>query len=301
MDGIETRPAGVGMDAEDAPTRSDVASLVRPQVVEADCPTCASSRSGEPHSFVYAIGQVRLMFPSVGVEKELAQAAGRVDGRDLTDSQVQHEVLRANRYLARSCCYVFVVGGLETYLLRPRDPLDLDLLVEAIRPRPTPLDLDVVVGQRGPIAPPEVCNGLMVPVVTVDQLYSFDRDTLRNSIPRPSGIAKERFLATADELLDRILQVADNAGSTDEDRALNYLAVRYDRIYSLTAEAHARNASLTAIEARQAPLSGTRNLVDVVFTYTDRGTDVPEQWFVRVDVTETYPFLLTKAAPYVRR
>lgn len=291
-----------GLLVADKRVASEARSSAQAQMTGPDCPTCAAAAHGEDlYPLVYAIGQVRLTFPSVGVEKELAQAAGRVDGNDLTDLQVQHEVLRTNRYLARSCCYVFVVGGLETYLLRPRDPFDLDLLVDAVRPRPTPMDLDVVIGRRGPIAPPEACNGLMLPVVTVDQLYSFDRDSLRESIPRPSGISKERFLATADELLDRIMQAADNAGATDEDRALNYLAVRYDRIYSLTAEAHSRNASLTAIETRPAPMSGTRSLVDVVFTYTDRATDVPEQWFVRVDVTETYPFLLTKASPYVRR
>lgn len=29
----------------------------------------------------------------------------------------------------------------------------------------------------------------------------------------------------------RIVQIADNAGATDEHRALNYLVVRYPRIY----------------------------------------------------------------------
>jgi hypothetical protein len=288
-----------GMSVKSEPVAT--ATLDRPQEEPAGCPTCAAADTIEAYPFVYAIGQVRLALPSVGIEKEMAQAAGRIDGRDLTDPQMQHELLRGNRYLARSCCYVFVVGGMETYLLRPRDPLDLDLLVEAVRPRPSPLDVDVVVGVRGPIAPPEACNGLMLPIVTVDQLYSFDRVTLRDSIPRPSGISKERFQSTADELLDRIMQTADNAGSTNEDRALNYLAMRYDRIYAATAEAHGRNASLTAIDTRPAALSNTRALVDVVFTYTERASDVQDQWFVRVDVTELYPFLVTKFAPYVRR
>jgi hypothetical protein len=74
------------------------------------------------------------------------------------------------------------VQGLETYLLQPSDPGDFDLLVDAIRPRPGPADLDVVIGLRGPIAPPELCNGLMVAVVYFEQLYSFDRDALIRAI-----------------------------------------------------------------------------------------------------------------------
>ena len=98
-----------------------------------------------------------------------------------------------SRYLARQLCWVLTIQGLETYLVQPRDPRDFDRLVEAIRPRPSPLDIDVVIGMRGPIAPPEFCNGLMVPIVVFDQLYSFDRDALIKAIPRPEKM-KENSL-----------------------------------------------------------------------------------------------------------
>jgi hypothetical protein len=64
--------------------------------------------------------------------------------------------------------------------------VDLPVLIESLRPTPQPGDVDVVVGCRGPIAPPELCNGLMVPIVTVDQFYSFDRESFIKSIP-PAG------------------------------------------------------------------------------------------------------------------
>jgi PatG C-terminal len=271
-------------------------------------------RSGEPVAaaapavpasppYVYALGQIEPRFPSLAVEKEFVQVTGRADAAGLTDREALRSVLsdRANRYLARQLCWVFVIEGLETYLLGPRDPADLDLLVEAVRPRPRPTDLDVVVGLRGPIAPPEACNGLGIPVVAFDQLYSFDRDALLGAIPRPKNVpAREdqRFRATAEELLDRILQLADNAGATDEHRALNYLAVRYPAIYAQTAEAHLGNASLTAVEVRPSRLSGARMVVDVIFAYTHRQTDVTDRYFVRVDVTEEFPFLVTKLSPY---
>jgi hypothetical protein len=58
---------------------------------------------------------------------------------------------------------------------------------------------------------------------------------------------------------------------------------------------------LSAVEVRPSPLSGTRNIVDVIFSYTNRNTDVTEKFFVRVDVTEEFPFLVTKMSPYYDR
>jgi hypothetical protein len=270
----------------------------------APCPTCGGvhpAEGGEAYPYVYAIGRIQHNFASIGDEREFAQVTGRTDASGLTDQQALHQALAEHRYLARRGCYVLTVGGVETYILLARDTLDVDLLVEAVRPKPSPLDLDVVVGVRGPIAPLDMCNGLMVPIVYFDQLYSFDRATLQKSLPRPKNVSQSAFADTAEALMDRILQLADNAGSSDEDRALNYLAVRYERIYSATAEAHQRNQSVTSIDVRPAALTGARRLVDVVFSYTDRSTDVVDRWAVRVDVTEEFPYLVTKLSPYTER
>src|SRR5262245_26397518 len=274
---------------------------------QAGCPHCASegNPNGTPatYSFVYALGQVEPRFPSLAVEKEFAQATGRADSKGLTDRQTLQNVLtkRPNRYLARQLCWVLTVSHVETYLLRPRDPADLDLLVEAVRPDPRPTDIDVVIGVRGPIAPPELCNGLMLPIVAFDQIYSFDVKSLIKSIPRPEKVPADKFEPAAESLFWRVMQVADNAGATDEHRALNYLAVRYPAIYSTAAEAFGRNASLTAVDVRPSRLSGFRKIVDVIFSHTHRETDVTEKDFVRVDVTEEFPFLVTKMSPYYDR
>lgn len=137
-------------------------------------------------SYVYALGRITPRFPSLAVEKEFAQATGRAETAGLTDRQALQSVLsqRSNRYLVRQLCWVLEIEGLETYLLVPRDPVNFDLLIEALRPTPSPLDLDVVVGVRGPIAPPEMCNGLMIPIVAFDEIFFFDRDTLIKAIPR---------------------------------------------------------------------------------------------------------------------
>ncbi|MGD0702900.1 MAG: hypothetical protein ABSA02_23835 [Trebonia sp.] len=269
-------------------------------------PAEAQGPAGQQNAYVYGIGQVQPRFPSVAIQKEFAQAAGRGETGGQTDRQVIASVLgdRANRYLVRQMCWVFVIEGLETYILLPNDPADYDLLVQAVRPEPDPVDVDVIVGARGPFAPPQLCNGLGLPVVRVDQLYSFDRESLIGALPLPEGTAESgeaAFRASARELFDRIIQVADNAGATDEHRALNYLAVRYPVIYSTAATEHEGNSSLAAVEVRPSRLSGVRSVVDVIFSYTHRQTDVATKYFCRVDVTEEFPFLVTKLSPFFDR
>ena len=274
------------------------------------CPTCGVPMQVNPpgnsittSAYVYALGRIEPRFPRLSVEKEYAQATGRAETAGLTDRQALQTVLSQpeNRYLARQLCYVLTIEGLDTYILQPGDPVDLQVLIESLRPTPQPGDVDVVVGRRGPIASPELCNGLMVPIVIFDQIYSFDRESFIKSIPRPEKISAKDFGPAAGELFDRIIQMADNAGATDADRAVNYLAVRYPAIYARAAESFAANSSLTALEVRPSPLSGTRKIVEVIFSYTNRETDVTEKFFVRVDVTEEFPFLHTKLSPYYDR
>jgi hypothetical protein len=280
------------------------ATAVSPQA----CSTCGAAPAANggtpaPPSWVYAIGNIEVRFPSMSVEKEFAQATGRDKTAGLTDRQALNSVLTKpeNRYLVRQLCFVLTIEGLETYLLRPRDPADFSLLIEALRPNPSPLDLDVVIGIKGPSAPPEMCNGLMVPIVVFDQIYSFDRDALIKSIPKPEKTSAKEFAPAAEELFNRILQMTDNAGATDDNRALNYLTVRYPVIYSRAAEEFAQNSSLSAVYVHGSPLSGTRKILDVIFAYTNRNTDVVEKFFVRVDVTDEFPFLVTKLSPYYDR
>jgi hypothetical protein len=290
------------------PSEARTGTVVSPQ---AGCATCGASEgvaglspngSGTV-SYVYAIGRVEARFPNLAAEKEFAQATGRADTAGKTDQQTFHTVLskRENRYLVRQLCWVLTIQGLETYLLVPRDPADIDLLVEAIRPAPAPNDIDVVIGMRGPIAPPTMCNGLMVPIVVFDQIYSFDRDALIKAIPKPEKTTAAQFAPAAEELFNRISQLTDNAGATDEHRALNYLSMRYPVIYARAAEQFARDCSLSGVEVRPSSLSSTRKIVKVIFSYTNRNTDYTEKFFVRCDVTEEFPFLVTKMSPYYDR
>ena len=52
---------------------------------------------------------------------------------------------------------------------------------------------------------------------------------------------------------------------------------------------------------RPSRLSGTRRIVNVIFSFTNRNTDVTQKYFVRVDLTEEFPFLVTKMSPFFER
>jgi hypothetical protein len=254
-------------------------------------------------SFIYAVGRIEPTFPSRGSENEYLQAVGRIETKGQTDFGAMRTALskRENRYLVRQLCWVLRIEGLETYILTPRDPGDFEMLVDALRVPPRGTDIDLVVGMRGPLATAEMCNGLVVPIVLFDQIYSFDIDSLTKAIPRPEKADAKKFSAVAEELFNRMVQIADNVGATDEHRALNYLSVRYDSIYADAAEMHERDFSLSAVEVRLSRLSGTRKVVDVIFAYRNRNTDFIEKHFVRVDVTEEFPYLVNKLSPYYER
>jgi hypothetical protein len=274
-----------------------------PRASEASCPTCGGGAGSTALSYVYALGQLEARFPTLGVEKEFAQVAGRAETASRTNQQVIHSILTKpeNRYLARQMCWVLNVLGLETYIVQPRDPVDLTQLVDAIRDVRSPNDIDVVVGVRGPLAPPELCNGLMVPIVRFDQIYSFDRDSFLKSVPTPKNMPAEQFAPAVAEVFDRIVQLTDNAGATDEHRALNFAALKYSAIYTKAAEGLAQDFALSGVDARLSSLSGARRIVEVIFSFTNRNTDFTEKVFFRVDVTEEFPFLVTKLSPYYDR
>jgi hypothetical protein len=252
-----------------------------------------------PSGYIYALGRIEPRFSRLSVEKELAQATSRVETAGLTDRQTLHKVLSQpnNRYLARQLCWVMNISGLEIYIVVPRIPSDLDLLVESLRPAPDLGALDAVIGTKGPIAQPDMCNGLSVPIVIFDQLYSFDRESLLMSIPPPKN-GTQGFGAAAAEMLDRIFAMTDNAGATDEHRALNYLAVRDPGIYALAADCFARDLALTGIQARPWQLSVARKIVEVLFTFTHRKNEFVEKYSARVDVNDEFPFLVSKMVSY---
>ncbi len=88
------------------------------------------------------------------------------------------------------------------------------------------------------------------------------------------------------------MQIVDNTGATDEHRAINYPAIRYDAIYAKVAEMHQRNFPMTEVVVSTSRLNGTCKIIAPIFAFTNRETGFVEKYFVRVDVTEERSFLV---------
>lgn len=56
------------------------------------------------------------------------------------------------------------------------------MIVDAVRGLPKPIDIDVVIGVKGPISPPSLCNDLTLQIVTFDQIYASNIDEFIESV-----------------------------------------------------------------------------------------------------------------------
>ena len=262
---------------------------------------------GADQPYVYALGEIALDLPTPGIRREFARVAERQLGVEELDAATIRKLLARpeNRYLARMACWVLAREGVPVYLVRPRDPADLDLLIESLHPEPGPSldeqELALVIGVQGEVDPQDVCGELQVPVVYFDQIESVIREELLEAVRPRLGLLGDigaRYLLEVEGVLERILRLAGDGGSLDEYRALSYLAVRYPEIYLRAVEAFERGYELTDVQHRPAVIEDDRKIVDVIFVYTNPETGDVEQTFARVDVTEEYPFLVAGLAPY---
>ncbi|MFD5326049.1 hypothetical protein [Streptomyces sp. NPDC127092] len=273
------------------------------------CATDASPGGGADDGdtslgYVYALGRVHALFPDLSVRHEYFQAAAAGGRTDSTEADALYRVLSdpENRYIARQMCFVLSVEGVETHILKPADPAELDELVEALRPVKDDRDLAVVVGRLGPIAPPGACQGLSLPQVEVEKVWAFDRKELIRAIERRADVSRKEFARGAADTLDRLLQLGNNAGTLPTERAANYLAVRSEEIYQTSHEQREAGYVLSGVEAGPSRLSNpSQTVVTVVFSYTHRQTNVVVQYFARVDVTGLFPHTVTPFQPYYNR
>jgi len=144
---------------------------------------------------------------------------------------------------------------------------------------------------------PETCNGLLIPIVACDQIYTFTTKEFLDELTRQADpalksgqISADAFATFARDMFVRIITSFENIGGLDEHRALNYLLVQHPAPFVAAVQRH-EAAVLDSIQTRTIARPSGRRVVDVVFTFIDRATSVPERLFARVDVTEEWPFL----------
>lgn len=261
----------------------------------------------EPPKPIYVIGRVTVRFPTPGIQKEYEHESR--GGGYPTEAHAIYDVLSKHPHIARRVCYVLKVQGVDAYILQPATRNELRYIIETLKPVEPPAEeeasLDVIIGWKGPIASPEMCVGLAVPIVIVENAYSFTRTAFLQQIKESLsdlGEMPPTFQVTANDLLNRILQIADNFGELGEHRALNYVAARYPLIYQKAVEMANAKFKLDTVAVRPSRLTGVRKVCDVIFHY--RSYSAPfgvESFFVRVDTTEIWPFIVSPLSPFFER
>lgn len=269
------------------------------------CSSCGcGSTQGTPRSVavggtagspVYAVGRLRARFPSVAVEREVQALAGSDPQALLAPADVA-ELLssREHLHLARHMCWV-LEGPLnaEACVVTPRDREDLDTFVVALSD-----DEDVVhavVGSPATAETPFACpvrTGL--PAVWADQFLSFKVDEFIDAMPTPpdlgEGHAVEEWRQNARSLFNWLTQRSGNLGTSDQHRAMNYLALRYPALYHLTYQQQTAGSLLIGVDARRS-FTADRRAVTVRLTFRNPHTQVVERYQCDADIHDVLPFL----------
>jgi PatG Domain len=297
------------LTARDEPAVSGPASPVRGLAVPAavpappekvGCTTCGSSPPPatlvappvQTPTPVVSIGTITSAFPSLSVEKEFAQLLGQKDFTGFTDRQSMHSVLSQpeNRYLARRMCFLLTAygtGSTPAYVLMPELRDDLDLLIDTLKRPLSAAEFDVVKGQVIGIAPPALCNGQQLPILSFYQLYSFGLDDFQGALPRPDKMAAGDFKAACDEFFHRALRLASNASGPM--LGLSYAILSYAGLYKLIAEKYQQNYSLVDIEVRTSRV--TPGSADIWLKFVERQTGFSETYCFTVNHSGPFAFL----------
>lgn len=252
--------------------------------------------------YVYAVGELVTRFPSPDVEKEYDQVATAMNVASVYDVLKQSSVMGSledrgadNAYLAREMDWVFTINGMEAYQVEPHTLIELGNMVEAINPKAKG-KYQVLIGTQDPLT--DTGNGL--PWVTCNRIFHFDPDAFGGQVAaRATEVGATVDKKTATDFFAQLLQFVKNPGNSDNNRAINYLALNYVDFYIKKAEMDAAGKPFVGLTTQASAMSGGRTLIDVLLSFNDRKYGTIERFYCTVDVTGQFPFLSAKLQPYL--
>lgn len=266
-----------------------------------DC-GCGGGGNKGSLGYIFAIGRIYPAFPSQSIQEEFNYAYQEFKAEGPPNA-LFYQVLSQgqNLYIAQEMCWIVQIQGVDTYIAKPRSDVELYELIASLAPvNAGELKFNVIIGPRGPVASPEMCNGLQLPTVICNLSYDFTFSQFVNNMVAAIPNIPQNVV---ENMLQQMLQITDNAGETDVHRAINYLTIRSTDIYYMAWQMQNPNPPapyppgiyfLQGISSRPANVQGNRVIVDVIFEYMARDTYEIAYWYVKVDVTGEFPFLASK-------
>jgi hypothetical protein len=229
-----------------------------------------------------------------------------------------------NLYIAREMCWTFQVSTFPSYILQPRSDRELINFIRALAPRDD-ITFDTIVGLRGPVAAPELCNGLGLPVVLCDMVDTFTYEELVNTVvdavlaayPTPSQsepLSPSEIQANVGQILSGLTPLLHNEGVTDAQRAVNFLITHDMDLYTMswllmfgnesyqTAYGVKPPQTFSFVGLRTQPqrLSGASATIDIILTYQGDKENTSRQYFTSVNVQGEFPYILQPDSGMIR-
>jgi len=129
-----------------------------------------------------AVGRLRASFPSLGLQREYAEAAEADPDAPVASSDLKELISQDEyRYLARQMCWVFTVNSVDVCVVVPRSDTDLDEMVESLAADDEDRVL-VLVGEPATRLPASGCSDAGLPMVSPVQLLSFTMDQFAGAV-----------------------------------------------------------------------------------------------------------------------
>jgi hypothetical protein len=285
------------------------ASTIMPSIVPQDCGCggtkgecgCNDKQSETQHeSFIYAVGILKPVFPNKGLQQAFDSAAQALKVSEYDYYQVfsyQDNLTKQRPYLyiAAQAEWVLSINNLDNYLVLPRSQTELQQCITALKPQEDTLQevYSTVIGKLGPVVPYGESKGLL-PTVFCDQVSSQTLDALHDILKGMTGVGSDAIQDVIKQL-----EFSPNAGDSDFSRAKNFVAFRYPDIYLHTHNLKVgtdRSRSdtsyfLASIDTDYSEVMSPHAIVDVIFKYQSRDSDLLKFYYCSVDVTGQYPFI----------
>lgn len=277
-------------------------------------------------SDIYALGRISADWPDKSVENEFRANARWIDvhGLDIRQADFRHKVepcaaihpqanyvardkendlavicqvlrTRRCRYLARELdWYLHDVYGNRLYRLVPSE-YNMQQLINALLDAQSNKGSQInalVVGEAS--GRPGSLDSLVI-----TKFRAMTAHDIAKSMSKQQNAQSYRDLTHVIELY---LSLANNNGMNDEERALNYLLTYghdfYEKMYRQRSDSGSKSIHLVSVDAR-VHYAGERTMVYVVFNFQDSKTSAVESWSSTVDVTDRFPFMVSKFEPYI--
>lgn len=297
-------------------------AISRPAIVPASLPGA---------DYIYAYSKIQAYFSSLSVEKEFFQAIEEdssiaLDDKNLYRIRNQSELKQLNEqlnqkdilyktlskpenyYIAREMCWILQIQEyINLYTLQSVNNYHLSQLISALKPEKN-VDQQqriAVLGQFIPSASNPECQALGLSTVKLTNLYRPNPEMFYTQARKDnSGLNKEQF----NQLVTELLQLAQNEGRTDADRALNYLLLSHYTLYLLAynllynnncKDKNASGYRLNDIQSEDAYPDSSQHVVKLVFIFESMGSGSTEKWFCSIDTSAEYPFIVENLKRFV--